>query len=1231
MLWWFAQTTLIAGGLAVVAILAGRWKRLGPEARHALWLVVLIKLAIPPFVAWPWGLADAWPTRVEVAPTLVMDSAPVQAPAPAPVEARAPTVEISEPSPASRSLPTNPFEDAVEMLLDADIVEPPPMIREPAAVPELATGIESESLLPRTREALSKLPEHHRAPWSVVIDHGSSALLGLWLAGSIVVVTRRAIKVVRFHRSLADSRSAPAWLVEEARAIGERVGVRPPPIVATSGVGTPLLWCLGAPRLILPEALIKRLEADRWPGILAHELAHLARRDHWVVRLELLVEAVWWWNPLFWLTRRRLHVEAEQACDARVVRSWPERRFAYAEALVDVCEHLARTAIPSPSLGVGGAGASRSLEGRLLMILRDPIPRRPSRRAALAATLLAALALPAWTLGQQPDAPKPQDAPKAEVRPKPEPSPKPDPARPRPEPTPLQPRSCRPAINSSSGWSYQVRISRSRRSRKASRSGGSRSRTWRCDTSSPADPSRRGIRPDNVASRSRRPTSSMNSTGSVMRANKLPSPTSAHGSMCSRRSPNRQKPVEAVPAVPWARWLVIRNGEDIKSLRVDSAGKGPAQFRWGAVEGQSMGNLTLGMFLTRDSTLLSGDVAASVPTINTPDLRPLVALDLEGPSPSIIAAQTARANVAGVETIDGREAVRIAWVSQKADARGICWLAPSLDFAVVRSDAFIDGPRDSSKPNTRWVWRKVSGDFTKVGDLWLPGKVTTRLTEVEFDGKTTVVREQVVTLEDYRVNAELPKKAFQVDFPIQAIDEKTGDFTTTPPEPSPGLIARLNRAVRESPFGPPVDEKTTLDLKVVATSQPGQPQLPPTLSVQAVPPGADAAKVDPGIIARPNPGFADPIPTVEPKKDDLIPVKPPAVDPEFERQFKADPEIVNLESMISAARKKLTEVQRIARSAKDPAIVAAQNKLDSLTKEYNQLREAKLQEFRNNPPEAVVQARTNLEVLQARRDGKAAELLKAQAQRDLAGAVVQRNERLRKQNPNLVSREEVDKAEAELKVAEAEVAGKKAEVREADAILNQARQRLEAAKTPNPVPKAESPRAGDETGLFQSRRDAKAAELQKAEAQRDIARLEFQNTERLWKQKSVSRGELDLYEGKVKVAEAEVAGKKAELAEADLLLNQARQHLGAASAPNPAVNSDQADPLQARRKDKAAEVEKARERLEQAKAAVASLHERAKNTDFSKEEILIRQKAVTAAEADLASKRAEPRRGSTSS
>src|SRR5436305_965537 len=53
MLIWFAETTLIASILAAVALLGGRWQRIGPVGRHALWLVVLVKLVAPPIVCWP--------------------------------------------------------------------------------------------------------------------------------------------------------------------------------------------------------------------------------------------------------------------------------------------------------------------------------------------------------------------------------------------------------------------------------------------------------------------------------------------------------------------------------------------------------------------------------------------------------------------------------------------------------------------------------------------------------------------------------------------------------------------------------------------------------------------------------------------------------------------------------------------------------------------------------------------------------------------------------------------------------------------------------------------------------------------------------------------------------------------------------------------------------------------------------------------------------------------------
>src|SRR3954454_22634394 len=94
MLWWTFQNLVIATVLATLVWLGCRSGRVGPVGRHALWLVVLIKLLTPPLVVWPWAVHDPIgltkpPARVEPARAVAHVGPPVQrarvpsAPAPA--------------------------------------------------------------------------------------------------------------------------------------------------------------------------------------------------------------------------------------------------------------------------------------------------------------------------------------------------------------------------------------------------------------------------------------------------------------------------------------------------------------------------------------------------------------------------------------------------------------------------------------------------------------------------------------------------------------------------------------------------------------------------------------------------------------------------------------------------------------------------------------------------------------------------------------------------------------------------------------------------------------------------------------------------------------------------------------------------------------------------------------------------------------------------------------------
>jgi hypothetical protein len=223
---------------------------------------------------------------------------------------------------------------------------------------------------------------------------------------SLMLGIGQTTRVIRFRQRLCRAVPAPDELVAETEEISQQLDVHAPELLVISDLGTPMLWCLGRPQLLLPERLVKTIPLERWRAILTHELAHLRRRDHWVSWLELIAGLIWWWNPLYWLTRNRLDAEAELACDAWVVWAHPKDRLAYAEVLFDICSALSLVKPVPPALGIASSG--RFFERRLMMILHDYVPCRLSPLGFVGACLLVLFALPSWLVAK-PDAPSAVD------------------------------------------------------------------------------------------------------------------------------------------------------------------------------------------------------------------------------------------------------------------------------------------------------------------------------------------------------------------------------------------------------------------------------------------------------------------------------------------------------------------------------------------------------------------------------------------------------------------------------------------------------------------------------------------------------------------------------------------------------------------------------------------------------------------------------------------------------
>ena len=169
-----------------------------------------------------------------------------------------------------------------------------------------------------------------------------------------------------------------------------------PRCLVLPGLHSPFIWSLLRPWLLWPAPLQERLSPEAHEAVIAHELAHLRRRDHWVGWLQLAGECIFWWNPLFWFVRRQIRLQAELACDAWVTHLLPEARRAYAEALIEVTALISRAPAPVPALGMSSA-ARQDFERRLTMIMNEKAPAKAPMIGLAAIGLIGLAILPGFS------------------------------------------------------------------------------------------------------------------------------------------------------------------------------------------------------------------------------------------------------------------------------------------------------------------------------------------------------------------------------------------------------------------------------------------------------------------------------------------------------------------------------------------------------------------------------------------------------------------------------------------------------------------------------------------------------------------------------------------------------------------------------------------------------------------------------------------------------------------
>lgn len=418
------RTALAAIPLALLIAAVCRWLPARPATRHSLWLVLIAWFLVSPFLpGLPlWNLVATKLAPVENSVTAAIistESLPEEVESIDPIDvalgdrmiddsmtfaASPEQVEVCRPKPTLLS-PTfntisgsisNWLQDRIEAValaalkIDhasvtfeaeastadaADAVEPED---EAAAANETNRWTEWSAYLLVLRDAVTRIPT---LPPSIVFG------------GIAMLCSVHGVRMLLFHRRLRRKIKTPQSVIKMVERCARRIGLdRMPLVQMTPQNVSPMIWCGWRTRLILPAPLWLQLDDVGREAIVCHELAHLRRRDHWWCWGDLIAGTLYWWHPLVWWVRKRLHEEAELSCDAWVIWLLPHGRRAYAEALLRTNESVARTHPVGPAVGMAVAsGRTRQFARRLTMVMTESTrPRVSLAGLALAGVIAAA-------------------------------------------------------------------------------------------------------------------------------------------------------------------------------------------------------------------------------------------------------------------------------------------------------------------------------------------------------------------------------------------------------------------------------------------------------------------------------------------------------------------------------------------------------------------------------------------------------------------------------------------------------------------------------------------------------------------------------------------------------------------------------------------------------------------------------------------------------------------------
>jgi bla regulator protein BlaR1 len=241
-------------------------------------------------------------------------------------------------------------------------------------------------------------------PWFLIV-------CAVWLVGAAIAIERLVVQ----HREVRALATETAPVAERhalaaLERLSRRVGLsRPPALLASERVTSPLVTGLFRPRIVVPRSALSALSGESLEMALAHELAHLRNGDLWLAWVPALAQVLLWFFPVVRLCTREFAQAREESCDAEAVALTGVSPSDYGELL------LAYGVSAQPIAASAACAASPRFHHlrRRLQMLQHFSSHRLGRGWLVAGAAFTLLLMPFRVVAKGDDAPPPPPPPPA--------------------------------------------------------------------------------------------------------------------------------------------------------------------------------------------------------------------------------------------------------------------------------------------------------------------------------------------------------------------------------------------------------------------------------------------------------------------------------------------------------------------------------------------------------------------------------------------------------------------------------------------------------------------------------------------------------------------------------------------------------------------------------------------------------------------------------------------------